>query len=387
MSAEAVPSDSKRLISLDVFRGITIAGMVLVNNPGTWNSIYSPLEHAEWNGWTPTDLIFPYFLFIVGVSITLALGRRVEEKGIGADTYLKIVRRSALIFLLGIFLAAFPFYDLAKGMWVDLSMLRIPGVLQRIAVCYLITAIIFVNTNWKQQAIIAAVLLFLYWALMTLIAVPGCEITTFNDKACNLAAYLDRVILTEAHMWKSSKVFDPEGILSTMGAVATTLAGVLCGHWLKTKRDDLDKVSGLFFFGVVLTAIGWGWHLLFPINKSLWTSSYVVFTAGTALCLLGFCYWLIDIKGYTKWTKPFVIFGVNALALFVGSGLMARLLGLIKVPGSDGNYISLQKFIFDNFYLSIASPINASLLYAISFILVWLFLMWLLYRNKIYIKV
>ncbi len=380
-------SEQTRLISLDVFRGITIAGMVLVNNPGTWSSIYSPLEHAEWNGWTPTDLIFPYFLFIVGVAIPLALGKRVEEGGITRDVYFKIIRRCLVIFLLGIFLAAFPFYDFAKGTWIDLSLLRIPGVLQRIAVCYLITAIIFVNTNWKQQAVIAVVLLFLYWALMTLIAVPGCEITTFNDKACNLAAYLDRVLLTQNHMWKASKVFDPEGILSTMGAVATTLAGVLCGHWLKTKRDDLDKVSGLFFFGVTLTAIGWGWHLVFPINKSLWTSSYVVFTAGTALCLLAFCYWLIDIKGYTKWTKPFVIFGVNALALFVGSGLMARLLGIIKVPGSEGNYIPLQRSIFENFYLTIASPINASLLYAISFILVWLFLMWLLYRKNIYIKV
>jgi predicted acyltransferase len=380
--AGPIIGEKPRMLALDVFRGITIAGMVLVNNPGTWNSIYSPLEHAEWHGWTPTDLIFPYFLFIVGISITLALGKRVEKGGVSTEVYLKIIRRSALIFLLGIFLAAFPFYNFANGTWVDWSMLRIPGVLQRIAVCFLITSLVFLHTNWKQQAGIAVVLLFLYWVLMTLIAVPGCEVTTVDEKACNLAAYLDRLILTENHMWKSSKVFDPEGILSTMPAVATTLAGVLCGHWLKTKRSDLDKVAGLFFFGVTLTAIGWGWHLLFPINKSLWTSSYVVFTAGTALCLLGFCYWLIDIKGYKTWSKPFVIFGVNALALFVGSGLMARLLGLIKV----GN-LSLQNYIFNNCFLAIASPINASLLYAICFILVWLFLMWILYRKRIYIKV
>jgi predicted acyltransferase len=387
MSVEAAADPKGRLISLDVFRGITIAGMVLVNNPGTWGAIYSPLEHAEWNGWTPTDLIFPFFLFIVGIAIPLALGKRMEEGGVTKEVYFKIIRRSLVIFLLGILLASFPFYDFAKGTWFDWSLLRIPGVLQRIAVCYLFTALIFVNTNWKQQAVIAVVLLFLYWALMTLIGVPGCEVTTFNDKACNFAAYLDRMILMENHMWRSSKVFDPEGILSTMPAIATTLAGVLCGHWLKTKRSDLDKVSGLFFFGVALTALGWCWHLVFPINKSLWTSSYVVFTAGMALCLLAFCYWLIDIKGYKKWTKPFVIFGVNALALFVGSGLMARLLGLIKVSDSEGNYISLQVYIFKNFFLTWASPINASLLYAISFILVWLFLMWLLYRNKIYIKV
>jgi predicted acyltransferase len=213
-------------------------------------------------------------------------------------------------------------------------------------------------------------------------------VTTFNDKACNLAAYLDRVILTENHIWKSAKVFDPEGILSTIPAIATTLAGVLCGHWLRGRRDDNEKVAAMFFFGVVLTAIGWAWSFWFPINKSLWTSSYVVYTAGLALCFLGFCYWLVDIKGYKKWAKPFVIFGVNALALFVFSGLMAKLFGLIKVAwDADGKSISLQKWIFDSIFTPLASPINASLMYAVSFILLWLFLMWLLYRKRIYIKV
>jgi predicted acyltransferase len=292
-----------------------------------------------------------------------------------------------VIFLLGILLASFPFYDFGKWTWFDWSLLRIPGVLQRIAVCYLITALIFLHTNWKQQGLIAVTLLFVYWALMSWIPVPGCEITTIDDKTCNLAAYLDRAILTENHIWRSAKVYDPEGILSTIPAIATTLSGVLCGHWLKTRNGDTEKVMGMLFWGITLTAIGWGWHLLFPINKPLWTSSYVVFTVGLALCFLGFCYYLIDIKGYKAWTKPFVIFGVNALALFVGSGLMARLLGMFKVAGPEGNSISVQKWIFDNIYLSLASPINASLMYAISFILLWLFLMWLLYRKKIYIKV
>jgi predicted acyltransferase len=221
-----------------------------------------------------------------------------------------------------------------------------------------------------------------------LISVPNCEITTFNDKTCNFAAYLDRLILTENHIWKSAKVFDPEGLLSTLPAVATTLAGVLCGHWLRQKKDDNEKVSAMFFFGVVLVAIGWAWSFWFPINKSLWTSSYVVYTAGLALCFLGFCYWLVDIKGYRRWAKPFVIFGVNALALFVFSGLMAKTLGLIKVAaGEEGKTISLQKWIFDSIFLPLASPVNASLMYAISFILLWLFLMWLLYRKRIYIKV
>lgn len=380
------PSNN-RLLSLDVFRGMTIAGMVLVNNPGTWSAIYNPLEHAEWNGWTPTDFVFPFFLFIVGISITLALGKRVETNGVDKSVYLKIIRRTILIFALGLFLATFPFYNFSKGEWLDLNTVRIMGVLQRIAVCYFVSSLIFMHTDWKKQLGIAAGLLFLYWALMTLINVPGCEITTFNDKACNLAAYLDRVILTEGHIWRSAKVYDPEGLLSTIPAIATTLAGVLCGHWMRTRRDDIEKVAGMFFFGVTLVALGWLWHLAFPINKALWTSSYVVFTAGLALCFLGFCYWLIDIKGYRTWTKPFLIFGVNALALFVGSGVMARILGLIKVPGPAEQSISLQQWIFTNIFLPIASPINASLMYAICFILVWLFLMWLLYRKQIYIKV
>jgi len=377
-----------RLVSLDIFRGMTIAGMVLVNNPGTWSAIHSPLAHAEWHGATPTDLVFPFFLFIVGISITLALGKRVEAGGINREIYLKIIRRALIIFALGLFMAAFPFYNFTTGEWLNVSTLRIMGVLQRIGVCYLVASLIFIRTNWKQQTVIAVALLMLYWALMTLINVPNCEITTFNDKTCNLAAYLDRLILTENHIWKSSKVFDPEGILSTLPAIATTLTGVLCGHWLRGKKDDNEKVAAMFFFGVVLTAIGWAWSFWFPLNKSLWTSSYVVYTAGLALCFLGFCYWLVDIKGYRKWAKPFVIFGVNALALFVFSGLMAKLLGIIKfTAGAEGKPVSLQKWIFDSLYLPLASPINASLMYAISFILLWLFLMWLLYRKRIFIKI
>ncbi|HEY0049739.1 MAG TPA: heparan-alpha-glucosaminide N-acetyltransferase domain-containing protein, partial [Pyrinomonadaceae bacterium] len=319
MAAEAPNPSANRLVSLDVFRGMTVAGMVLVNNPGTWSAIYDPLEHAQWNGITPTDYVFPFFLFIVGVAISLALGKRVEAGGAGAEIYRKIITRAIVIFLLGLFLTTFPFYNFTKGEWLDVSNVRIMGVLQRIAVCYLCAALIFVQTNWRQQAIIAAALLLLYWALMTLIPVPGCEVTSVYDKACNLAAYLDRAILTENHIWKQGKVYDPEGLLSTIPAIATTLAGVLCGHWIRRKIDDHEKVSAMFFFGVALLALGYAWQLAFPLNKSLWTSSYVVYTAGLALCFLGFCYWLIDIKGYRAWARAFVIFGVNALALFVGS--------------------------------------------------------------------
>ena len=376
-----------RLLSLDVFRGMTVAGMVLVNNPGTWSAIYSPLKHAEWHGWTPTDFVFPFFVFIVGVAITLALGKRVETGGVNRDVYLKIFKRAVVIFLLGLFLATFPFYNFTKGEWLDISNVRLLGVLQRIALCYFFAALIFLHTNWKQQAVIASALLLIYWALMTLINVPGCEVTTIDDKACNLAAYLDRSILGEGHIWKAGKVFDPEGLLSTVPAISTCLAGVLTGHWLRRKEDDYRKVSGLFFFGIVLCALGWTWNFWFPINKSLWTSSYVVYMAGLSLCFLGFCYWLIDIKGYKVWAKPFVIFGVNALVLFVGSGAMARIMGLIKVSGAEGKSISLQQAVFENVFLPLAAPINASLIYAICFISLWLFLMWLLYRKQIFIKI
>ncbi|MGB7209417.1 MAG: DUF5009 domain-containing protein [Pyrinomonadaceae bacterium] len=426
-----------RLISLDVFRGMTIAGMVLVNNPGTWSSIYGPLKHAEWHGITPTDYIFPFFLFIVGVAIPIALGKRIEA-GITRHVYFKIFTRAVLIFALSLIMSAIPFFGfndtqipyavkilivlgytaalffylwdktkialivagvtaaVVTGFWLagsvivpyNVGTMRIPGVLQRIAVCYLIVSILFLQTNWKHQAIIGGGLLLLYWVLMTAIPVPGCDVTTIDDKACNLAAYLDRLILTENHIWRSAKVFDPEGILSTIPAIVTTISGVLTGTWLRSKHEPLEKVSGIFFFGAVLLAAGWSWSLVFPLNKSLWTSSYVLYTSGLALLTLAFCYYVIDIKGYKRWAKPFVIFGVNALALFIFSGIMARLLGMIRFASpEEGKDITLQQFIFDNIFLSVLSPINASLAYAISFILFWLFLMWILYRRRIYIKV
>ncbi len=448
------PPQTDRLISLDVFRGMTIAGMVLVNNPGTWSSIYTPLKHAEWHGLTPTDWIFPFFLFIVGVAVPIALSKRIDE-GVTSKVYWKIITRSLVIFALGLAMSVTPFFqfaatdapDAAKMLiWISMTAglfflllrnfkigaamiglsiagivaiyvygynvvpynfdtMRLPGVLQRIAICYLVVSLIFLHTNWKQQLGIAAGLLLGYWALMTLIPVSGCEVTTIDDKACNLAAWLDRMILTENHMWRSAKVFDPEGILSTLPAIATTLSGVLAGTWLlhrgklqvtSDKGEDpklsnryfsLERVGGMFFFGVILLAVGYIWHSYFPMNKSLWTSSYVLVTSGIALLTLAACYWLIDIKGYRKWAWPFVVFGVNALPLFVFSGIMARMLGAYRVAGPDDKPVSLQKWIFDNIYLAVAQPIDASLLYAISFILLWLFLMWLLYRRQVFLKV
>ncbi len=366
-----------RLLSLDVFRGLTIAGMVLVNNPGTWSNIYWPLRHAEWDGWTPTDLVFPFFLFIVGVSITLAFGRRVEEGGITRSLYLKVVKRAAIIFAIGLFLNGFPHFNLSE--------IRIPGVLQRIAVCYLIASVIFLSTKLRTQAMIAVSLLIVYWIVMTQIPALGFAPGDLTKEG-SLASYIDRVVFGP-HIWKQGKVYDPEGILSTIPAIATTLFGVLTGHWLRSERTQFEKVAGLFVGGAVLVMIGWAWNPFFPINKALWTSSYVVFTAGLGLQLLALCYWLVDIKGYRRWAWPFVVFGVNAIALFVGTALMVDLMGLIRLPRGDGTMMGIQGWLFSNLFLTWASPINASLAYAIAFILVWLFLMWLLYRKKIFIKV
>ena len=366
-----------RLISLDVFRGITIAGMVLVNNPGTWEHIYWPLEHAEWHGWTPTDLVFPFFLFIVGVAITLAFGSRVESGRSTRDLYLKVIKRSLIIFGIGLFLNAFPHFGLSE--------LRIPGVLQRIAVCYLLASIIFLTTKIRTQVVLTIALLLVYWFLVKFIPAPGFAAGDLTKEG-SLPSFIDRVVFGK-HVWAQAKVYDPEGLLSTIPALATTLMGVLTGHWLRSKKSAHEKVAGLFVAGAICVAVGWAWNSFFPINKALWTSSYVLFTGGLALQFLALCYWIIDINGYRRWAKPFEIFGVNAIALYVVADLIAVFLGLINVTGSDGSKISLGSWIYENLFGSWASPANASLAFAITFVLVCLGLMWVLYRRKIIIKI
>lgn len=364
-----------RLLSLDVFRGLTIAAMILVNNPGSWSAIYSPLRHADWHGWTPTDLIFPFFLFIVGVSITLALGRRTETGETGRSIHLKIVRRAALIFALGLVLSGFPYFDF--------STMRVPGVLQRIAVCYLVSALVFIHTGWRAQATTTAVLLLVYWGLMTLVPVPVYGAGDLSLEG-NLAAHLDRLLLA-GHTWKP--LYDPEGILSTMPAIATTLSGVLAGHLLRSEREPLEKIFLMFVASAACVVAGWVWSFWFPINKPLWTSSYVLVTTGMALQTFALCYWLVDVRGQRGWTTPFVIFGTNALAVFFLSGLFARALTLIKWTRPDGKIITLKGAIYENLFASWASPLNASLLFAICFVLFWLGFTSLLYNRRIFIKV
>ncbi|HEX8276582.1 MAG TPA: heparan-alpha-glucosaminide N-acetyltransferase domain-containing protein [Longimicrobiaceae bacterium] len=379
--AEAVPlaAPPSRLLSLDVFRGITIAGMLLVNNPGSWSHVYDPLEHAKWHGWTPTDLIFPFFLFIVGVAMSFSFAVQ-ERRGAGRGEMMgKVAKRSAILFLLGLVLAAFPFYEL------DLATLRIPGVLQRIGLAFLLASAVVLFTGPRAQAAVAALLLLGYWAAMKLVPVPGYGAGSLEPDS-NLAAWVDRAVLGTAHLWKSSKTWDPEGLLSTLPAVATVLLGVFAGRWLRSERSPERKTAGMLAGGAAGVVLGLLWNELFPINKNLWTSSYVVFTAGMALLVLAACYWLVDVKGRRRWAFPFVLLGVNAIAAFFLSGIMARLLTLVKWAGPAGD-VTLKGWIHDHAFASWLSPLDASLAFALCFVLFWVGVMYVFYRKQIFIKV
>ena len=373
-----------RLLSLDVFRGLTVAAMILVNNPGSWSTIYAPLKHAEWNGCTPTDLIFPFFLFIVGVSISYALGSKKDNTS-QSKLLFTAFKRALILFGLGLFLNLFPkvFIDPIEA----LSTVRIPGVLQRIAIVFFITALIFIKTNQKTQIRLFFGILIAYWALMTLVPVPAIGYANL-EKETNLGAWLDRTILTEAHLWKSAKTWDPEGILSTLPAVATGLFGVLIGTWLRRKdREESVKISWMFSIGILAVVFGLIWDLCFPINKALWTSSFVLYAGGLATIGLALCYWLIDVQGYKKGTTPLVVYGVNAITVFFLSGLIPRILTLIMVNMPDGTRVNSRVWMYETFYTPYFTPINASLAGAVTFILIWLLILWVMFKRKIIVKV
>ncbi|GAB2599007.1 DUF5009 domain-containing protein [Spirosoma areae] len=372
------------MLSLDFFRGLTVAAMILVNNPGDWGHIYAPLEHAPWNGWTPTDLIFPFFLYIVGVSITFALGRSAggREHGAGSNKQGlvgKIVKRSLTLFLLGLFLNFFPRFDITT--------VRIPGVLQRIALVYLACSLIFLKTTPRQQVYLLGIVLIGYWLLLTVIPVPGVGYANLEPES-NLSAWFDRVILTPAHVYKPAKVWDPEGLLSTLPAIGTGLLGLLTGTWLRSGRPSAEKVAWLFAAGCLTTLGGLIWNGFFPINKALWTSSYVLLAGGLAMLGLALCYWLIDVRHYKKGVLPFVAFGVNAITVFFLSGLIPRIMTLILVTKSDGTQVGLRDYLYRTFIAPpFADPKNASLAGALTFVLIWFGILWWMYRKNVIIKV
>ena len=395
----------ERLLSLDVFRGMTVAGMLLVNDPGSWGAIYPPLEHAAWHGWTPTDLIFPFFLFIVGITTSLSLSARRARGADEGEIVRQILRRGALIFLFGFLLNLFPFFT-----WTALDGVADPtflqrvgdrflhvrflGVLQRIALAYTFAALLTVRTTLKQQVVIAAALLYGYWFAMTLLPVPGSGTLgalTLNEPSATLAAWLDRALLDWGrygnHLWVSSKTWDPEGVLSTIPAIGTAMLGVMAGRWIGQPRPLFERIAGLFAAGAIAMVLGamWGWS--FPINKSLWTSSYVLFTAGMAASALATAMWLIDAHRITGWSKPFVVFGVNPIVAFVGSGLVARLIYSVIKVSYGGERVPLQTAIYRAGFASWLEPRNASLLFAVTFVLFWFGILSVLYRKRIFLKV
>ena len=364
---------SGRLISLDAFRGLSIAGMILVNNPGSWAHIYPPLAHAEWHGWTPTDLIFPFFLFIVGVSMTFSFGKRLDSET-KSELYLDVLRRSAIIYALGLFLSLFPYFEFDR--------LRYVGVLPRIALVYLVASLLFLNLSRRALAQVTGGILVGYWALMALFPVPGSG-TGVLEPDGNFAHWLDR-LLVPGRMYKGT--WDPEGFASTLPAVATALLGVFTGDWLRSGRDRREIAAGLFAWGWLAILAGLAWSLFFPINKHLWSSSYVLFSAGAALEVLALCYWWIDVQGHRRWAQPLVVFGVNAIAVFVASGMLSRLLIEVRVP-AGGDTVPLKTWLFEHLFASWLSPVNASLAFALTYVLFWWALMALLYRRRIFIKV
>ncbi|MCF0072110.1 DUF5009 domain-containing protein [Dyadobacter sp. CY261] len=421
----------QRLISLDVLRGLTMILMTIVNNPGDWGHVYPPLLHAEWHGCTPTDLVFPTFLLIVGISVVLA----TPLKTLNGPALQRIVTRTLRIFCLGMFsgffvrihlfglegnallaarlvvtaivvVALFSEYDrkwqfiTATGIFVlmiglafsgiePFDTVRIPGVLQRIAVVYLIASLLYLKTGWRTQAILGTVLLVAYWGIMTLIPVPGVGEANL-ERGTNLAAWLDNLLLP-GHLWATSKTWDPEGILSTLPAIGTGIIGLLIGTLLKSDvLSKLEKVKYMLLGGLAGVVIGWLWSLSFPLNKALWTSSFVLHAGGWALFFLAIFYYIIDLKGYSKWTAFFVIFGVNPMVVFFFTGMIFRILNAVKVenPAGGSEKMNLVPYFYQYQLTPLfADPRMASLAQALLLVLLWFVILWILYRKKLVFKV
>jgi predicted acyltransferase len=374
-----------RLSSLDAFRGFTIAAMVLVNNPGDWSNLYSQLEHAAWNGWTFTDWIFPFFLFIGGVSMALSLGRLADAGADKPALLRKLAKRAVLIFLIGFALNYIPRFDLHS--------VRIPGVLQRIALCTLLSAPIVVYFNWRQQLMWIVGLLALYSAVMLWVPVPGFGAGVL-EPGKDAGAWLDRLLLN-GHLWVQSKTWDPEGVLSTIPAIASQLFGVLAGRWLLSRFSRTEQTVWMLLTGLLLLWLASIFDvILMPINKSLWTPSYCLLTTGWALVVFSAFYWLLDVNPHApvreaaaRWTKPFVIYGMNALFIFAVSGLIAKMLGFIKFAQPEGKPVSLGHLLYEPIAALPIGAVNTSLLYALLFNLSMFALAWIMWRNKWFVKV
>ncbi|OXB00011.1 acyltransferase family protein [Flavobacterium pectinovorum] len=420
----------ERLISLDVFRGLTILLMTIVNNPGDWGNVYPPLLHAEWHGCTLTDLVFPFFVFIMGVAVPLAMPDKIYDQ----TTFNKILVRSLRMFCLGIFFNFFGKIQLLGLEGIPLLIgrlaitiavgyalmgsfnskvknilafsilfiylflaysgieayhdVRLPGVLQRIAIVYFVVSLLYLKTSQKTQIITGAVLLLGYWALMTLIPVPGVGFANL-EKGTNLAAWLDSVLL-KGHMYRGTVTWDPEGILSTIPSIVNGIIGLLIGQILMREISKTQKATKIAIAGIALIIAGLLWNIVFPINKSIWTSSYVLYTTGLAATFLSILYYVIDIADYKKGFKPFLIWGVNPMIVFFTSQIIPQALVMIEFqnPHNPEEKINLLSYLY-GFGIApfFSNPMTASLAGALVYVCIWTFILWIFYKNKLIFKV
>ncbi|MCP3929809.1 MAG: DUF5009 domain-containing protein [Bacteroidetes bacterium] len=363
---------AKRLISLDAFRGFTIAGMVIVNDPGSWEHVYPPLRHAEWHGITPTDLVFPFFVYIVGVSVAIAYNKRLKANVPKNKMILKIIKRTLIIFALGVFLNSIHLIP-----EFNFSELRIVGVLQRIAIVFFACALLFLYTDWKAQLRIGIITLIAYWLLMKLVPVPGVGIGLL-DPGQNFAAYIDS-FLVPGRMYQGT--WDPEGVFSTFPAIVTGISGMLAGKLILSDLRQGKKLIWLFALGFLAYVLACVWDWFFPINKNLWTSSYVLYTSGLASMSLAASIWFVDILGYQKWTKIGIVYGANALAAYVLHGVLARFF-FIPIGGTSINSFFMNGMAGIGF-----APKFASMLWAVGYMLFIYLIAYILYKRKIFIKI
>lgn len=364
---------SNRILSLDVFRGLTIVLMILVNSQGN-DLAYPILEHASWNGCTLADLVFPFFLFIVGLTSVVGLKKYRSEEN-KTEIYKAILSRSILLFALGLFLNAFPTH-------LSLATFRVYGILQRIAFCYLICSVIYLNTSTRAQILLFGSILLGYWVVMTQLPVPVFGANQLTPEG-SWVAYFDQLIFSAPHLL--AKVYDPEGFFTTIPSIATTLAGVLTGTLLLTSLSPWRKFNGLIILGLVFVGTGYLWSYSFPLNKNLWTSSFVLWTGGWALLVFAVCFVLSDIWGFKTWTLPLQIFGMNALFAFCFHVILLKLQFVFFFPSPGGGLYNLKAAITD-YLFGFLAPANAALMYSFCFLLLNFVAVSILYKKKIFIR-
>lgn len=369
-------TSENRIISLDIFRGMTIMAMIIVNTPGNWSFAYPILCHSHWNGCTPTDLVFPFFIFAMGFSAVLSISKRLQKGTPRKKLVLQLLRRSAIIFLLGLIVNTFPFNDLGN--------IRFLGVLQRIAIVNLVCGLLLIYSDIKKIWYFSAILLAGYWALMTLVPVPDFGPANL-EPTTNLAAWFDRLALG-THVWGQTKLYDPEGFLSTLPALVSGFIGVLAGHSFMKAKNESERLINLLVFGNILIISGMIWGLAFPINKQLWTSSYVLYTSGLAMVVLGICYWIADIKRIRQFAPPFLAFGTNPIVAYFGSEIGIVIIGMIQINAATAK-VSLYDWLFIQYQSFGLSPVNASLLGALVYTGFWLLVVGIMYRRQIIVKI